>query len=144
MIRYFRWLLSIRPISNILLTFYTFFWLSGSILGISSITGISGSTGSSTEIYRMYEIFIRSKSSNLYISNLNTFAIQNSSNFVKSNLSLGLIVRIKVVLVLDIYYKRYTSSLFLRIGLSIFEVFIYFFILLLKNLISFLKLFYNL
>ena len=144
MTRYFRWLLSIRPISNILLIFYIFFWLSGSMSGISFITSKSGSTDSSTEIYYIYNILIYSESFNLYISGPNTFAIQNSSNFIKSNLSLGLVIWIKVILILDIYYKRYNLSLFFRISILILKVFIYFFILLLKNSMSFLKLFYNL
>ena len=60
--------------------------------GISSITGISGSAGSSIEIYCIYKIFIRSESFNLYISGPNTFVIQNSPNFAKSNLLLGLVI----------------------------------------------------
>ena len=114
------------------------------MLGVSSITSTSGSAGSSIEICRIYKIFIRSRSFNSYISGSNTFAIQNDPNFIKSNLSLGLVIQIKVVLVLDIYCKKYTLSSFFRISLLILKVSAYFFIFLLKNSMSLLKLSYNL
>ena len=52
----------------------------------------------------------------LYVTSPGIFIILKNLNFIKSNLSLGLVVRINVIFVFSVLYRRYTLFLFLRVS----------------------------
>ena len=114
------------------------------MFGTSFIKGASGSAGSKTEIYLIFVIFILFGRSSLYIINPRIFKILKGPNLVKFNLSLSRVVWINVIFVFSVLYKRYTLSLFLRVGPQTLFLLMNFFIFLLKKLKFCQSLFYNL
>ena len=104
---------------NIFLTSQTFSWLLGLMSGTSSIRGISGSTNSKTETWRIFIIYMLSGKSSSYITRPKIFIILKGSSLIKSNLLLGLMIWINVIFMFSIFFKRYTLSFSLRVGLGI-------------------------
>ena len=94
----------------------TFFWLSGSMSGISSIKGTSKSADFKTEIYLILVIFMLSGRSSLYVTNPKTFKILKGSNLAKSNLLLGHVIEINIIFVFGVLCRIYTLFFFLRVG----------------------------
>ena len=111
---------------------------------ISFIKGASGSVNFKTETYLILMIFMLSERFNLYITGSRTLKILKNFNLVKFSLLLGLVIRINIIFVLGVLYKRYTLSFFLRVGSLTLLLLVNFFIILLKNTKFYLSLFYNL
>ena len=82
--------------------------------------------------------------SSSYVTGSRIFKILKGSNLAKSNLSLSRVVRINIIFILDILYRRYTLFFFLRVGPQTFLLLITFFITLLKKTKFYRSLFYNL
>ena len=80
------------------------------------MSSASGSTNFKTKIYRILVILMLSGKSSLYVIGPRTFKILKNLNLVKSNLLLSLVVRINIVFMLNILYRRYTLSLSLRVS----------------------------
>ena len=103
--------------------------------GIFFIRGASGSTNFKTEICLILVIFILSEKSNLYVISPRTFKTLKDSNLAKSNLLLDRVVQINIIFISSVLYRRYTLSLFLRVGPQTLLLLANFFIILLKNTI---------
>ena len=131
--RYFGWLLFIKPVFNIFLISQTFSWLLGSIFDIFFIKGASGSAGSKTEICLIFVIFILSGRFSLYVTGSRTFKILKNSNLAKFSLLLDFVVWINVVFMFGVFYRRYILSLFLRVSSLTLLLLVNFLIILLKN-----------
>ena len=71
--------------------------------------------------------------SSLYVTNSRTFKILKGSNLAKSNLLLSRVIQINIIFVLNIFYRRYTLFLSLRVNSLTFLLSINFLIILLKN-----------
>ena len=119
---------------NIFLISQTFSWLLRSMLGISFINSTSGSTSFKTETCLILIIVMLSGRSNLYVINPRIFEILKGSNLVKFNLLLSCVVRINIIFVLSICYRRYTLFFFLRVGPLTFFLSANFFIFLFKKI----------
>ena len=77
-----------------------------------------------------------SRRSSLYIIRPRIFAILKGPSFAKSNLLLGFVVWINITFMFGILYRKYTLSLFLRVGPLTLFLLANFFIILLKKIKS--------
>ena len=84
--------------------------------GIFFIRGASGSTNFRTKISWIYVILILSEKSSLYIISSKTFIILKGFSLAKSNLLLNLVIRINIIFVFSIFYKKYILFPFLRVS----------------------------
>ena len=74
-----------------------------------------------------------SERSSLYMTGSRTLKILKDPSLVKSDLLLGLVIRINIIFILGILCRRYTLFLFLRVGPQTLFIFMNFFITLLTN-----------
>ena len=78
-------------------------------------------------------IFMLSGRSSLYVTNPKTFKILKGPSLAKFNLLLGRVIQINIIFMFNIFYKRYTLSLFIKVSPQTFLLFANFFIILLKK-----------
>ena len=74
----------------------------GLISGIFFIRDVPGSTNFKTKIWRILIIYILLGRFSLYITGSRTFTILKDSSFIKSNLLLSLMFRIKIIFVFGV------------------------------------------
>ena len=84
--------------------------------GKSFIRGASESAGFKTKIYLILIIFMLSGRFSLYIISPKTLKILKGPNLVKFNLLLSYIVWMNIILIFDIFCRRYTLFPSLRVG----------------------------
>ena len=130
-------MLSIRSVFSIFLISQTFSWLLGLMSSISSIRGTSGFPNFKTKIWWILVILMLSERSSLYVTNPKTFIILKDPSLVKSNLLLNLVVRINVIFIFGVLYRRYTLFFFSRVSPLTLYLSANFFIVLLKKVKSY-------
>ena len=130
--------------SNIFLISQTFSQLSGSMSGIFFIKGAPRSTNFRTKICLILVIFMLSKRSSLYMTGPRTLKILKSFNLIKSNLLLGRVVWINIIFMFDIFCRKYTLFLSLRVSPRTFFLSVNSFIFLLRKIKFYQSFSYNL
>ena len=88
-------------------------------------------------------IFMLSGRFSLYITGPRIFKILKGSSLAKFNLLLNCVVRINIIFILGILYRRYTLFFFLRVSPLTLFLLANFFMFLLKKTKSCWSLFYN-
>ena len=79
----------------------------------------------------------------LYVTGSRAFKTLKDFDLIKFDLSLGLVIQINIIFVLDIFCRRYTLFLFLKVSPQTLFLLANFFIFLLKNIRSYRGLFCN-
>ena len=130
-------MLFIRSVFSIFLISQTFSWLLGLMSSISSIRGTSGFPNFKTKIWWILVILMLSERSSLYVTNPKTFIILKDPSLVKSNLLLNLVVRINIIFIFGVLYRRYTLFFFSRVSPLTLFLSANFFIFLLKKVKSY-------